>query len=89
MGAPVMLARRTLPGLRQGRVNQFDRSLIFDLPCRDGVSIVSVPHAAPAWWRFLGVQFQAACPERGAGLDRIVPRPPHLHRKPNGLDTPR
>jgi toxin ParE1/3/4 len=34
MGAPVTLDRRTLPGLRKWRINQFDRDLILYLPPR-------------------------------------------------------
>jgi toxin ParE1/3/4 len=55
MGAPLVLRRPELVGLRKWRVRDFEDVLIFYRPRPDGVSIVRVLHAATDWWRLLGL----------------------------------
>ena len=56
MGAPLVLRRPELAGMRKWRVKDFDKFLIFYLPHSQGVSIVRVLHAAQDWWSLLGIQ---------------------------------
>jgi len=56
MGAPLMLSRPELAGLRKWRVKDFDDHLIFYMPRPDGVSIVRVLYAARDWWSLLGFE---------------------------------
>jgi toxin ParE1/3/4 len=56
MGAPLILRRSELNGLRKWHVKDFDNILIFYLPRHDGVLIVRVLHAARDWWRLLGIE---------------------------------
>lgn len=50
IGAPLLLKRPELAGLRKWHVRGFDNVLIFYFPRDDGVSIVRVLHAAQDWW---------------------------------------
>lgn len=56
MGAPLMLRRSELAGMRKWRVREFDNHLIFYMPHREGISIVRVLHAAQDWWALLGME---------------------------------
>lgn len=55
MGAPLVLRRPELAGLRKWRVREFEDVLIFYRPRPDGVSIVRVLHGAMDWWQLLGL----------------------------------
>ena len=55
MGAPLVLRRPELAGLRKWRVRNFEDVLIFYRPRPEGVSIVRVLHGAMDWWRLLGL----------------------------------
>ena len=55
MGAPLMLRRPELSGMRKWGIDGFENFLIFYLPGPDGVTIVRVLHAARDWWSLLGL----------------------------------
>lgn len=55
MGAPLMLKRPELAGLRKWRVKGFDNYMILYIPRPDGVSIIRVLHASRDWWSLLGI----------------------------------
>jgi toxin ParE1/3/4 len=55
MGAPLMLRRPELSGMRKWAVDGFENFLVLYLPRPDGVTIVRVLHAARDWWSLLGL----------------------------------
>ncbi len=55
MGAPLMLRRSELAGMRKWRVRGFDNHLIFYMLHREDISIVRVLHPAQDWWAPLGM----------------------------------
>jgi toxin ParE1/3/4 len=54
-GKPLTLQAPELAGLRQWRVRDFEKVLIFYLPHSEGISIVRVLYAAQDWWGALGI----------------------------------
>ena len=54
IGSKLILRNKKLAGIRNWRINDFDKIRIFYMPRHDGVSIVRVLHAVQDWWRLLG-----------------------------------
>lgn len=74
MGASLPLREPRLAGLRRWQIKGLTKFLTFYLPHSDGVTIVRVLHASPAWWDLLGIS--ACLSRRGESRSaaRISPR---------------
>jgi toxin ParE1/3/4 len=55
IGASIQVRSSALAGMRKWPVRDFRSSLIFDLPCPDGILGVRVLHGSREWWSLLGI----------------------------------
>ena len=55
IGSPLVLRRPELSGMRMWRVAEFEDTLIFYMPLKNGISVVRVLHATQDWWNLLAL----------------------------------